>query len=97
MVKLTCSFSLEFSRKVMVKACRLHQAGIWHGSLHKEDHIVAHEQGLRIVNFSNATTEHECAGSFPVLSTEIPSANLYGCKELCQLEEMFGWRHDCDW
>ncbi|KAF9074961.1 hypothetical protein BDP27DRAFT_1466159 [Rhodocollybia butyracea] len=76
---------------IMIAVCKLHQAGVLHGSLDDLHHIVCSDIGVRIIDFSGALENHRCVGGVPMgthPSAVIPSRN--GCSELVLMEKIYG-------
>ncbi|KAJ8084558.1 hypothetical protein AAF712_004304 [Marasmius tenuissimus] len=82
--------TVEYTRKLMIAICKLHQAGVVHGSirLDQQHHILEVGHELRIVDFTNAGRFHTCVGGTPVLVRG--GRHDQGCAELVMMEEEFG-------
>jgi len=80
----------EYYRQYMVLACRLHSAGVAHTQLlSSRHHVIPHENGLRIVDFTQAQ-RHKCQSCFPIVSRKPLGGNE--CPELELLEKSVGKR-----
>ena len=78
----------DTSRRRILAACKLHDAGIVHGRLYDREgrHFVTGMDGtVRIVDFALAKS-HKCRGAIPKLLTERPGEIPAGCEELEDLE-----------
>ncbi|KAF9469671.1 hypothetical protein BDZ94DRAFT_1180988, partial [Collybia nuda] len=83
----------QFNERVMVAACRLHEAGVFHGNLVEGSHFVkSDDDRVRIVDFSTATL-HKCPGAHPALTSGSQSDAIQ-CPELVKIEKVFGYRGD---
>ncbi|KAG7099693.1 hypothetical protein E1B28_001515 [Marasmius oreades] len=76
----------EYTRRLMLAACKLHQAGVVHGQLYAR-HTLEIGQEIRIIDFSRATVSHRCVGAVPML---LQGRGERGCEELVWLEEEYG-------
>lgn len=77
----------------MVAACRLHEAGVFHGNLIQGSHFIkSDDDQVRIIDFSTATM-HKCPGAHPTLTSGRQS-NAPQCPELMRVEKVFGYRGD---
>ncbi|KAE9409162.1 hypothetical protein BT96DRAFT_872549 [Gymnopus androsaceus JB14] len=91
-----CRSPLNFTladrnREVMLAVCKLHQAGILHGSLDDAHHIVGAGTGIRIVDFSDVLEDHHCVGAIPLLThPNAVVASRNGCPELVLVEKIYG-------
>jgi hypothetical protein len=77
----------------MVAACRLHEAGIFHGNLVQGSHFIKMDDDrVRIIDFSTAVM-HKCPGAHPAL-TSGKHGDVVQCPELMKIEKIFGYRGD---
>ncbi|KAK0208661.1 hypothetical protein DFS33DRAFT_464000 [Desarmillaria ectypa] len=81
----------DYSRKIMIAISKIHQAGIAHGNVKPSSHILTTPDGVRIIDFSNASL-HECPNATPRLAdTRDAHAREAGqCEELVVLEYGYG-------
>ncbi|KAJ3789951.1 hypothetical protein GGU10DRAFT_303963 [Lentinula aff. detonsa] len=91
----TVTYSLaEQNDQIMLGVCKLHQAGILHGSLDDMHHIVCSNIGVRIVDFSDVIETHRCPGAGPLLmhpnGTWVAGSSGRGCPELMLMEKIYG-------
>jgi hypothetical protein len=70
------------SQLIMMSACQLHEAGVRHWNLLDRRHFVAMGNGIRIVDFS-AASSHKCSKSTAFFWGCEP--RLVGCSELQRL------------
>jgi hypothetical protein len=74
----------------MVKACRLHAAGIQHNMLDMSKNISAADGDIRFLDFS-AAQPHRCQGAHPLVGSSNPTRKKRPeCKELKAMESLYG-------
>ncbi|KAK7058519.1 hypothetical protein VNI00_002153 [Paramarasmius palmivorus] len=78
----------EFNRLLMLAACKLHRAGVVHGSLDEPRHILEVGKTIRIIDFADVGRYHQCVGAVPRLESNhrVPM----GCVQLEDLENRYG-------
>ncbi|KIK70565.1 hypothetical protein GYMLUDRAFT_972691 [Collybiopsis luxurians FD-317 M1] len=86
------TFALEDrNRLIMLAVCKLHNAGVLHGSLGDGRHIVYTNSQVRLVDFTHAIENHRCVGAIPMLTSSTgEKASRNGCPELVFMEEKYG-------
>lgn len=75
----------------MVAGSLLHSAGVEHGQLRNEFHIVGNKGSLQIVDFTKAKA-HECMNAYPDVGSGLGRDIRRECEELRMLERVYG-RH----
>ncbi|KAJ4485695.1 hypothetical protein J3R30DRAFT_3283749 [Lentinula aciculospora] len=88
----TVTYSIqERNHQIMLGVCKLHQAGILHGTLDDMHHILCSNIGIRIIDFSEVIQNHRCVGATPLLThPSSVAASRNGCPELVLMEKIYG-------
>ncbi|KAL4258165.1 Protein kinase domain-containing protein [Pleurotus pulmonarius] len=83
---------IETCRQTLLGICKLHQLGVYHGSLGTSTRdILSTISGPRIVDFSKAF-RHQCVGCTPQLINGRGgvATDMCGCLELSEAEKIYG-------
>ena len=78
---------------MMLAVCKIHDAGVIHGDLLDGHHFVKMGDGVRIIDFS-AAVRHRCMNGIPTLSDPQALLAHMQCKELVNMERIYGFRGD---